>query len=230
MITVFSLFGVELSRVISTSLNGRIPDVSRKIGVLVLLSYLSACATFSVSSFYTLKDKTTEGLAVVSLSFEGLGLQEAPVWRYRRVDGKHDGELITRWAWEPLDWVSPPGRLAYFALPPGQYEFFESGFSRITGGGGITWTIGPGGIPTNSNPYYAGFNQPASTRLSSEPFSVKFEIKAGTASYIGNLHFVWREAERKGIVTVHDESGRDLALLLERLPRVDRSVIRSALK
>jgi len=144
------------------------------------------------------------------------------------VDGAGNGQLVTKWVWEPLDWESPQGRPAYFALPPGQCEFFESGFSRASGGGGMTWTIGPGSVATNNNPYYAGFNQPTYSGFNAEPFSVKFDIKPGKATYVDNLHFTWREMERKGFVKVRDESARDLALLRERLPRVNQADIYNA--
>lgn len=198
---------------------------ARLVVAVIAGGSLSACATFSVPGTYTLHDKSNEGLAVASLSFEGLGPNEAPTWSYRRLDAEGRAHLMNKWVWEPLDWDSPPGRLAYFVLSPGQYEFYESGFSRASGGGGMTWTIGPGGVPTNSNPHYAGFNQPTYTGFNAEPFSVKFEIKPGKATYIGSLHFVWQELGRRGTVTLRDESVRDLALLRERLPRIDSAEI-----
>ena len=210
---------------IFVSVAERLLRATNCLSAFAAMAMLSGCATFSVPSGYTLQDKNDEGLAVVSLSYEGLASNEAPTWRYRRLDGEGTAHLMNKWVWEPLDWESPPGRLACFSLPPGQYEFFESGFSRASGGGGMTWTIGPGGVPTNSNPYYAGFNQPTYTGFNAEPFSVKFEIKPGKATYIGSLHFVWQELGRRGTVTLRDESVRDLALLRERLPRIDSAEI-----
>ncbi|HJW82492.1 MAG TPA: hypothetical protein VJ396_09660 [Acidiferrobacterales bacterium] len=179
---------------------------------------ISACATFNVNHDYTLDPNRSEGLAVVSLSFEGLVSAESPTWRYRRLDQESDGFVLTDNTREPLDWNSPPGRLAYFTLSPGHYEFYQSGFARVRGSGGQYWTIGPGGAPTNSNSWYSSFNTPTYDNFNAETFSVKFEIRPGMATYIGNLHLVWQENRKRGEVQVRDRTDRDTELLKKRLP------------
>lgn len=185
--------------------------------VLITTTILSGCTTFNVDQDYTLDPNRAEGLAVVSLSQEGLDSGENPTWRYRRLDKDSDGFVLAHNTRQPLDWDSPPGRLVYIALPPGQYEFYQCGFARVRGGGQY-WTIGPGGAPTNSNSLYSSFNTPTYDNFKAEPFSVQFEVKPGKATYIGNLHLVWQEDRKRGEVQVRDRAERDIDLLKRRLP------------
>lgn len=182
------------------------------------MALLSSCATINVDRDYTLDPNRPEGLAVVSLSFEGLVPAESPTWRYRRLDDGGEGYVQTNNARMPLDWDLPPGRLAYFALSPGNYEFYQSGFARVRSGGGQYWSIGAGGVPTNSNPWHSGFNSPTYDNFKAESFSVKFEIRPGMATYIGNLHLFWQENRKRGEVQVRDRTERDIDLLKMRVP------------
>jgi len=190
--------------------------------------FLAACAGVNVPDNYTLDEQTREGLLVVSVSGEGLRKEEAPVWHYHRSDGAGKGEIITGYLREPLDWTDPPGRLVYIALAPGRYEFNEAGFARQVSPTTTYWTTGAGGVATPNNPNYAGFNTAQYASLKAEPFSVPFEIVPGKATYLGNLHFVWNEAERKGSVVLLSRAERDLALLKQRLPNIQSSQIRKA--
>ena len=195
-------------------------------GLLGLVLLLAACASVNVNHDYTLGETSKEGLLVVSVSGEGLAKGGMPVWLYRRSDGTAKGEIITGYLREPLDWNDPPGRLAYIALAPGYYEFYEAGFARQTSPAATYWTTGKDGIATANNPYYAGFNTAQYASLNAEPFSVPFEVLPGQATYLGNLHFVWDEAERKGKVVRLNRAERDLALLQQRLPNLQLIQIR----
>lgn len=204
-------------------------DTRRKMRsyTTVLAAFLlSACASVNVPHDYTLEETREEGLLVVSVSGEGLAKEESPVWQFRRSDGTRKGEIITGYLREPLDWKDPPGRLAYIALAPGRYEFYEAGFARQVAPAATYWTIGPGGIPTSNNPSYAGFNAAQYASLNAQPFVFPFEIVPGKATYVGNLHFIWDDAKRKGTVVLRDGSERDLTLLQQRLPHLRANQIR----
>jgi hypothetical protein len=181
---------------------------------------IAGCTTFNVNHDYILDPNRSEGLAVVSFSFEGLVSGENPTWRYRRLDKGSVGFLLTHYARQSLDRDLPPGRLAYFALSPGYYEFYQCGFARVSGSGSGSqyWTTGPSGAPTNTNSWYSSFNTPTYENLKAEPFSVKFEITPGRAIYIGNLHLVWQENRNTGKVQVRDRRERDIDLLKLQLP------------
>jgi len=196
-----------------------IKDHSNRLLFTATALLISACATLNVDRDFSLDLNRSEGLAVVSLSFEGLVPAEGPAWRYRRLDNEGDGFVLTHTTQQPLDWESPPGRLAYFALPPGHYEFYQCGFARVRGSGSQYWTISPGGAPTNTNSWYSSFNTPTYDNYKAEPFSVKFEIRPGRATYVGNLHLVWQENRKRGEVQVHDRAERDIDLLKQRLPK-----------
>jgi hypothetical protein len=191
---------------------------------------ISACTTFDVDRDYTLDPNRSEGLAVVSLSVEGLDSAQNPTWRYRRLDKESDGFVLTHNPKQPLDWDLPPGRLGYFALSAGHYEFYQCGFARVSGSGGQYWTTGPGGAPTNTNSWYSSFNTSTYENLKAEPFSVRFEIKPGMATYIGNLHLVWQESSKRGEVQIRDRAERDIGLLRMRLPgnSFDEIILRPA--
>jgi hypothetical protein len=195
---------------------------------VMIAAFLAACASVNVSQDYTLGQTNKEGLLVVSVSGEGLAKGETPVWHYRRDDGAGKGEIITGYLREPLDWNDPPGRLAYIALAPGRYEFYEAEFARQASPATTYWTTGRGGIATASNSSYAGFNTAQYASLDAEPFSVPFEVLPGQATYLGNLHFVWNEGERKGKVVLVNRAERDLALLQRRLPNIQLNQIRPA--
>jgi len=187
------------------------------LAALATMTTVTACLTVNVPSTFVLRGNTSDGLAVVSLSSEGLGVHDALIWKYRQLNGTDRGRLETKGFTGSLDWESPPGRLAYFALPPGQYEFYESTVSLYSPGG-MTWTMGSGGIATNSNPWNAGFNQSSVSNTTVDPFSVKFTIRAGELTYIGNLHLYWRPHAKRAFVVVRDQSARDLSLLSQKYP------------
>lgn len=187
---------------------------------------LTACATANIDSSYTLAEKKEEGLVVLSLSHEGIQPGERTVWLYRKMAGTVKDRVLSSDLRDALDWENPEGRLVYFSLPPGYYEFYGAGFVRAGANPTPSWHIGAGGAATANNPWYAGFDSVRYADLDSEPFSIPFEIKAGKATYLGNLHFVWDEAERKGKVVVFDRAERDLPLFQQRLPNIQPSQIR----
>lgn len=196
--------------------------------IVISALFLTACATVNVARDFTLTEASKEGLLVVSVSGQGLATGETPVWMYRSSDGTGKGEIITGYLRQPLDWNDPPGRLAYVSLAPGRYEFYKAGFARQASPARSYWTIGKDGIATANNPSYAGFNTAQYASLDAEPFSVPFEIVAGKATYLGNLHFNWDETTSKGRVTLLNRAERDLALLQQRLPNIRPNQIRPA--
>ena len=195
---------------------------------VIVTFLLVACASTNVSRDYLLSDTNNEGLAVVSFSSEGLAEGENPVWSYQRIDGTKKGEIITGYRREPLDWRSPPGRLAYIALAPGRYEFTRAGFPRQTAPATPYWTIGKNGIATANNPNDAGLGVTQYRSHDAGAFLVSFDIVAGRATYVGNLHFIWDEATQSGQVVVRNEAQHDLQLLRERLPQFRTDQIRVA--
>ena len=196
--------------------------------VAIATFVLTACATTNVPRDYALNEAAGTGLAVASLSFEGLAEGENPVWSYQRIDGTKKGEIITGYRREPLDWQSPRGRLAYIALAPGRYEFTGTGLARRRAPAIPYWSVGRNGIATANNPNYTGPSVPQYRSHDAGAFVVSFDIAAGQATYLGNLHFLWDEATQKGEVIVRNEAQRDLTLLHERLPRIRPEQIRGA--
>lgn len=200
----------------------------KSLTTIALVLLIGGCASANVASSYDLEAQSSEGLLVVSRSEEGLQSNESAIWSYRRTDGSKTGEVITHYRKEPEDWTSPRGRLAYLALSPGRYGFYDVGFARQTSPPTTYWTVGKNGIATANNPNSAGFNVAQYKPYDAAPFSVPFEVIAGQATYLGNLHFVWGEATQTGRVMVRNEAPRDLKLLRERSPRIRPEQIRIA--
>lgn len=199
-----------------------------KFLILGVVLSLVGCATTNVGRSYTLTDNSGEGLAVASLSYAGLGDSETPTCYFRRVGSEETRSLMLNTLPLPLDWKSPPGALVYFALPAGRYEFFRCGLTR-TSASAPSWHIGKGGVPTNADPNYAGFDSVRypSNAIYAKPFSIPFEILSGKATYAGNLHFTARIIGSE--VVLFDRSERDLSLLRQRLPQLRAEQIRIAI-
>jgi hypothetical protein len=190
------------------------------------VSFLYSCATLNINNDYWLSEQNGEGLVVVSLSYEGLAREDSPSWSYHCLGSDENLRIYARAARVPLDWESPPGRLAVFALPAGSYEFYRCEFAGLSSRTNrLVWRTGKSGAVTPNNPDYAGFDTPSYTAIKAEPFIVRFEVSAGKAVYLGNLHLLWNEDERKGRVTVRDTSERDLSLLQQKFPQIERRQI-----
>jgi hypothetical protein len=195
----------------------------RHLFLAIFLALASGCATLNINNDYRLNEQSGEGLVVVSLSYEGLAREDSPSWSYHRLGSDENLRIFARAARVPLDWEAPPGRLAVFALPAGRYEFYRCEFAGLSSRTNrLVWRTGNNGAVTPNNPSYAGFDAPNYTAIKAEPFVVRFEVSAGKATYLGNLHLVWDENERNGRVTVRDTSERDLSLLQQRFPQVER--------
>lgn len=193
---------------------------------LTVVIFLHSCATLNINNDYRLNEQSGDGLVVVSLSYEGLAREDSPSWSYHRLGSKENLRIFARAVRVPLDWESPPGRLAVFALPAGNYEFYRCEFAGLSPGTShLVWRAGKNGLVTSNNPSYAGFDTPDYTAIKAEPFVVRFEVTAGKAIYLGNLHLLWNEDERKGRVTLRDTSERDLSLLQQRFPQIERRQI-----
>ena len=102
------------------------------------------------------------------------------------------------------------------------------GFPRQTAPATPYWTIGKNGIATANNPNDAGLGVTQYRSHDAGAFLVSFDIVAGRATYVGNLHFIWDEATQSGQVVVRNEAQRDLQLLRERLPQFRTDQIRVA--
>lgn len=194
--------------------------------LVAVVTLLTACATPNVGRDYAPDGRENEGLVVLSLSHEGIDEGERVNWHYRSLDGSVGDRLLSSNLRDPLDWRDPQGRLAFFTLPPGKYEFYRAEFLRQSANGVPAWSIGAGGAPTNSNPYSAGFNAVRHASFSARPFSVPFEVVGGKAIYLGNLHLVWSDQAGNGKAVVMDRAARDLGLLRERLPNIELADIR----
>lgn len=189
--------------------------------VLLTAVLLSACATRNVDPDYRLDGDKAEGVVVVSLTYEGLDRRDSPSWSYRRLDAEGGNRIFARSLRSQLDWEAPPGRLAVFALPPGSYEFYRCEFAGLAGQAQPTWSTGRDGVITANNPWFAGFNTPDYTARKAEAYSVKFEVAAGKAIYLGNLHLTWRGPPHTGTVSVLDRAERDLGLLRTKYPNLE---------
>ena len=111
-------------------------------------------------------------------------------WQYRGINNPNKGD-VTAWTLQnPLDWHDPPGRLAFIEIPAGEYEFYK-------------WIL-----------FLTG-----TKKIYSQPFSVKFQILPGKATYLGNLHLDLREMKYYSL-SLRDESNRDLSLFYSKLPNV----------
>lgn len=198
----------------------------RHFFLAITLALAAGCATLNINNDYRLNEQSGEGLVVVSLSYEGLARDDSPSWSYHRLGSKENLRVFARAVRVPLDWESPPGRLAVFALPAGRYEFYRCEFAGLSSGTNrLVWRTAKNGVVTPNNPSYAGFDTPNYTAIKAEPFIVRFEVIAGKAIYLGNLHLLWNEDERKGRVTLRDTSERDLSLLQQRFPQIERRQI-----
>lgn len=197
----------------------------------VLVLGLTACTTVSdLSPDYAL-GANGDGLAIVSLTLSGKALDSVSSFEFRvREVAPEDGNPVIarpyfdsarqhgRWmggrdrvlrdadrgvivkgvnSSEPLDIAdagTPTGRLAALRLPAGDYEFYA-------------WKL------REPNPYGGTEYSP------SHPFSYRFSVRPGQAIYIGqlNLHLSERNTQ---MITVEDNRGRDLAVLMEKIPSI----------
>lgn len=197
----------------------------------VLLLGLTACATVSDLPPDYAVGANGEGLVIVSLTLSGKTLDRISSFEFRvREAAPKDGDQVRtkpyfdsakqfeRWVVEgdnerrATDWgiiVKGPnsseplniadagkatGRLAALRLPAGHYELY-------------TWKL------REPNPYGGTEYSP------SHPVSYRFSVKPGQVIYIGqlNLHLSERNTQT---ITVDDNRGRDLAVLMEKIPSI----------
>ena len=96
-----------------------------------------------------------------------------------------------------------------------------------------SWHVSRQGLVTSADPGWAGFDSARHRLFRAKTFRVPFEIVAGEATYIGNLHLEWRDGVDAslggiGIVEIANRADRDLKLLREHLPRIRQEQIRVA--
>lgn len=207
----------------------------RTLPALLTLS-LAGCATTSdLAGDYALDPKGEEGLVVASLTLSGKDLAKVSRFEYRvRAAARKGDEAVNvtahfaspsqhaRWAqkesrhpgadWSAVVKDSPSaaaldvreaavaGRVAALRLPPGEYEFYA-------------WKV------TEPGAYGATEFAPK------PPFSYRFAVRPGQATYIGqlNLHLGERGTQE---VTVEDRNERDLVLMRTKIPSLKTTAVR----
>lgn len=197
---------------------------------LVALSLTGCAATSDLPTGYALTPGQPEGLLIVSLTLSGEPLEKISSFEYRiralapeereaviarpyfesvpqhargasRTTARAGGgqEIVVKGpsSAEPLDlWEgATAGRVASLRLPPGAYEFY-------------TWQLRDRAEASGGTEYSP-----------KRPFSYRFVIKPGQATYIGQLNLDLREWKAQKI-TVEDRRERDLALLNKRMPSI----------
>lgn len=90
---------------------------------LLIALVLTGCATFNVSSDYSLAHNPEKGLVVMSLSHS----LSSVIVDYRPVGKSQqgDGAFMTGTLKDPMDFDHPKGRLVVAELPAGQYELYQ---------------------------------------------------------------------------------------------------------
>ena len=179
---------------------------------------LSACSTRNIDPDYRLEGDE-DGLVIVSISRSGLG-QFHMTLHWQGVDSDRSHYLEFKDSSDPMAWDSPcrvglspnllgqkdcTGRLAVFEMAGGEYEFHRLGADAIFHGT-FQWIITP-------------------------PFSAKFMVIPGRATYLGNLHFLFPDEFNSavGIGTYHplvrDMEERDIRLFEKHYPHISRDKV-----
>ena len=176
------------------------------------ISLLTGCRTINVSSDYSLEADKTTGLVVVSLTMAGLPRGFNVFVDFRGLNVEHKSSVPISDLFASADWrcpflsmatdEEPCGRLAVIELQQGEYEFYSWQGGTSGGPGSLTFSV-----------------------ESVEEFSKRFEVQAGKAVYLGNIHFSIEQPRflvgtGSYRMTVADQRARDLALLHSKHPRV----------
>jgi hypothetical protein len=189
--------------------------VIRRLTALCLL-FLAGCAGGHVDGSYDRGPIEDSGLLIVACGNAGASKHWMPMRTYFQdgiaqevgyVEGStilvyrylKSGELVPVPIWGDYPDDNPVGSLQVLRLAPGKYEFFR--FDAYEEGNGA-----------------GGFSVSSSIR-SQRPFSIPFEIKSGSALYIGRLLYHFTD---DGTVQLHvlDKSSEDLAVWKRDFPEL----------
>lgn len=207
------------------------------LSIVLALSLIGCAATSDLPADFVLDPKQPDGLAIISLTLSGEPLEKVASFEYRiRSLPPKDGEAVIDRPYfeslrqqargmsrlnshvdgsrrivvkgpdsnEPLDLREDAraGRVASLRLPVGTYEFYA-------------WTV-------KDLPGQSGGTEYGPRR----PFSYRFSVKPGQATYIGQLDLHLSDGKTQKI-TVEDKRERDLALLEKKLPSIGATPVAS---
>ena len=182
--------------------------MNKLISILLTLC-ITGCATTNVAQNYSLNEGSPNGLLIGSIKY--IGALSGYRVHYRSIESEVSGyfEAGKGAMLIPIppksDFPNIKGKLQVSELPPGEYEI-----SR--------WSV-------SSGPAY--LNQ-------TTPFSIKFKIEPGKATYIGS--FVFTVTNKIGLtvtgvnVNFEDRYGDDIKILKQKYPNLDDIPIYRGLK
>jgi len=185
----------------------------RSLVVLLILGTLNGCANPNVPQDYKLSSQQPVGLAVGSITFTGgmslfrVLLQAKTTQKTYFAEVGQSQTVNVFKAFQPPEvneLLGLPGGLFAIQLPAGQYQ--------LTG-----WRVSQG---------MASFTP-------SRREAIDFQIEAGKATYLGNLHFIETSKAflaTTGIeVTLQDKRARDLPALEKQFPTIASNPVAIAL-
>tara|TARA_R110000868_G_scaffold13345_14_gene62432 strand:- start:16446 stop:17099 length:654 start_codon:yes stop_codon:yes gene_type:complete len=175
-----------------------------KVFAVLTLLLLSACTAVSnVPTDYQLSSSSGNGLLLASVTYKGRYSEHSMMfrevgsskWNKLKIGAQHALLLPSM-----LDWdIESPGlRGNVFAveLPAGEYEF-------------ASWYVGSGVASTGPV----------------NPFSIRFDISPGDATYAGNFHFIKESSVAVLFATfnvgLENEFDRDIALIKQKYGSLD---------
>lgn len=204
-----------------SSVNHVTQNVLRALGIVFTALVLSACAfnTSSVDNDFTFTPEADAGLIIGSATL-GEGYHWSPAsfrFHFSKVEktglfGGKDSGFISAFPYnsimrrtEPSDFKTATGTVFAISLAPGDYVFDNWDLDN-----GETASI----HPVNPKP-------------------LKFTVRKGKATYIGNLHMHLHKGRYQrgvgfigsGKPAILDRAARDIPLLLERYPNIERQDI-----
>jgi hypothetical protein len=197
-------------------------EISFLLGILTL----AGCATRSVSTDYRFDPAKLEGLAIVSITAEGLMYGDGASCRYRRLGDGREGFVGATAPRDTATHDKTSSNLSAVALAPGRYEFYRCTVStRYLGPpddyvGPVGGTIADDIFAINNATQYPATATSSYTAFGSEHFSARFDIQNGRAVYVGNLRVTWRALDRKVLVEPRNLAAEDLPAAAKRWPQI----------
>ncbi len=189
-------------------------DLLRACCSIAAAAWLAACGTPNVGTDYVLSDAGNKGVVVGSITYSGsyAGYEV----HYRKVGDTavrgffHYG--MSKYMAMPRmgksDIAEPGVRGDLFAaeLPEGEYEVHG-------------WQVSQGTTATSTQ---------------TQSFSIRFTVKPGEATYLGNYHFT-RTSRSLNLatgfeVTAKDEAARDLKIFAEKYPRLSQVAVTAGME
>lgn len=177
----------------------------------LLVVFFTACQ--NVPTYNYLDATKGKGFVVISVTVSGEPIDTLSVY-WRGVDNNYKGSIAGTniflkddWnesnSWDRITEDNFHGRLAVIELPQGEYEFYahvaQLDFKEVSK------------IDTEDNEY-----------------SKRFEVIAGKAVYVGNMHFSFEKKHKGGFafwgylwkMEIDDMQERDLTLFYQRNPKI----------